>query len=297
MRYRPFGRTGIAVSAISLILDGEDDRRKVADWVALVHAALEHGVNAFELVKPSEALLMGFSEGVAAVRRTLLFVALRAHPEREGASLEGWVTQMVRASGLGQVNLLTLAADSPEFEENLGAALRLKDLELARRLAVAGPGELLHEYIEDPLFDAIVLPFGMTSGWRDRNLVRTALERQMGVIAYDPCPSHLTATAKEDQKQTRGGWFKRPDPLKSAGSHAFLQSTPGWDAEQICLAHALTEPAIATVQMPVKDVEHLASLADVPDRHLPSQISAQIEMAHFAQERTARTRSSDKRRA
>lgn len=297
MRYRPFGRSGIAVSAISLVLSGEDDRRKVGDWVTLAHAALEQGVNAFELVKPSEALLMGFSEGIAAVRRTLLFVALRAHPEMDGRKLDGWVAEVVKTANLGEVNLLTLDADTPDFEENLAAGLRLKDLGLARRLAVAGPGELLHEHIEDPLFDALVLPFGMTSGWRDRNLVRTALERQMGVIAYDPCPSHITATAKEDHKQTRGGWFKRPDPLKSAGSHAFLQTTPGWTAEQICLAHALTEPAIATVQMPVKDVDHLVSLADVPDRNLPAQISAQIEMAHFAQERTARTRSTDKRRA
>ncbi|HZZ88317.1 MAG TPA: aldo/keto reductase, partial [Caulobacteraceae bacterium] len=78
--------------------------------------------------------------------------------------------------------------------------------------------------------------------------------------------------------------------------HAFLMSTRGWTAEQICFAHALTEPAITTVQMPVKDVEHMVSLADVPDRHLPSQISAQIEMAHFAAERPDR-RAADKRRA
>ena len=297
MRYRPFGRTGIAVSALSLTLSGEDDHRKAGDWLGMVHAALEVGVNAFELVQPSQALLMGFAEGIAAVRRTLLFVSLRVPPDMEGRQVDGWVSEVVGAGALGEINLCTLEAASPEFEEALGAGLRLKDLSQVRRLAVAGDGEALLDHVEDPLFDALVMPFGMMSGWRDRNLVRTALERGMGVMAYDPCPPQVTAMAKEDTKQTRGGWFKRPDPMAAVGSHAFLQTTPGWTAEQICLSHALTEPAIASVQMPVKDIEHMVSLADVPDRNLPSQISAQIEMAHFSVERTARTRASDKRRA
>ena len=151
--------------------------------------------------------------------------------------------------------------------------------------------------VEDPLFDAIVMPFGVQSGWRDRNLVRTALARQMAVMAHDSCPAQLTAQVKEDAKQARGGWFKKAEPLAASGSHAFLQQTYGWTAEQICIAHVLTEPAITTVQMPVKNLDHLETLAAAPERNLPAQIAAQIEMAHFAEERTARTRSSDKRRA
>jgi hypothetical protein len=49
--------------------------------------------------------------------------------------------------------------------------------------------------------------------------------------------------------------------------------------------------------MPVMDLDHLAGLAAVPERSLPAQISAQIEMSHFTAERTARTRAGDKRRA
>jgi aryl-alcohol dehydrogenase-like predicted oxidoreductase len=297
MRYRPFGRTGVAVSALSLTLNGDADRRKASDWLALVHAALEQGVNAFEITRPSQALLTGFAQGIEAVRRTLLFVGLRVDPQIQGRRLDGWVSEVIAAGGLGEVNLFTIDVDSPEFEEALGAGLRLKDLNLVRRLAVAGPSELLVDHVDDPLFDALVMPFGLLSGWRERNLVRVALERQMGVMSYDPCPAQLTEIAKEEQKQAKGGWFKRPNPLAMTGSHAFLESTPGWNAEQICLAYALTEPAVTTVQMPVKDLEHLAGLAAVPERNLPAQVTAQIEMSHFTGERTARTRSSDKRRA
>ncbi len=296
MRYRPFGRTGIAVSAFSLMLSGDNDRRKPADWLALVHGALEHGINAFEISRPSAALLSGFAEGIAAVRRSLLFVALRADPDMAGRKLDGWVSEVIAAGRLSEINLLTIDADSPEFEEALGAGLRLKDLSQVRRLAVAGPGDLLVDHIEDPLFDALVMPFGLLSGWRDRGLVRAALERQMGVMSYDPCPIQLTEIVKEEKKQAKGGWFKRPDPLATVGSHTFLQTTPGWTAEQICLAHALNEPAITTVQMPVKDLDHLVSLAETPERNLPAQIAAQIEMAHFTGERPER-RAADRRRA
>jgi len=297
MRYRPFGRTGVAVSALSLTLDGEDDRRKAGEWLALVHAALEHGVNAFEIVQPSPALMSGFAQGIEAVQRHLLFVSLRADPQMQGRRLDGWVSEVIAAGGFAEVNLFAIDAESPEFEEALGAGLRLKDLNLVRRMAVAGPCAAVDGHVVDPLFDALVMPFGMLSGWRERNLVRVALERGMGVMSYDPCPAQLTAIAKEERNQAKGGWFKRADPLSTAGSHTFLQSTPGWTPEQICLAYALTEPAVTTVQMPVKDLEHLAGLAAVPERNLPAQVAAQIEMSHFTGERTARTRASDKRRA
>jgi aryl-alcohol dehydrogenase-like predicted oxidoreductase len=297
MRYRPFGRTGIAVSAFSLMLNGEGDRRKASDWLAIIHGALEHGVNAFEISRPSPALLSGLADGIAAVRRALLFVSLRVDPNIRGRQIDGWVSEVIAAGGLGVIDLYTIDAASPEFEEALVAGLRLKDLNLVRRLAVAGPGELLVDHVEDPLFDALVMPFGLMSGWRDRNLVRTALARQMGVMSYDPYPAQLDQMVADDKKPVKTGWFKRPEPLATSGSHAFLQSTPGWTAEQICMAHALTEPAITTVQMPVKNLDHLVDLAAVPERNLPAQISAQIEMSHFTAERTARTRDGDKRRA
>ncbi len=297
MRYRPFGRTGIAVSALSLALNGETERRKASDWLAIIHTALEHGVNAFEITRPSPALLSGLSEGIATVRRALLFVSLRADPNKRGRELDGWTSEVIAAGGLEAIDLFTIEAASPEFEEALVAGLRLKDLNLVRRLGVAGSGELLVDHVEDPLFDALVMQFGLMSGWRDRNLVRTALERQMAVMSYDPYPAQLDQMVTDDKKPAKTGWFKRPEPLATSGSHVFLESTPGWTAEQICVAHALTEPAITTVQMPVKDLEHLAGLAAAPERSLPAQISAQIEMSHFTGERTVRTRAGDKRRA
>jgi aryl-alcohol dehydrogenase-like predicted oxidoreductase len=297
MRYRPFGHTGVAVSALSLLLDGAGDRRRADEWRSLVHAAFEAGINAFELSRPSPALLDGFADGASAVKRALLFVALRADPTVDSHKLEGWVADAIARSGVGEVNLFTLEEATPDFEGALVAGLRLKDLNLVRSLAVAGVGEAMDEHVEDPLFDAVVTPFGLMSGWRERNLTRNALLRQKGVIACDPCPPEVLALAKEASDEAKPGLLQRRDALKGAGTYAFLQETRGWSAEQICLAYALTEPAVATVQMEITDANHLNELAEVTDRDLPSAVTAQIEMARFSAEAAAPPEERTKRRA
>jgi aryl-alcohol dehydrogenase-like predicted oxidoreductase len=189
---------------------------------------------------------------------------------------------------LGYADMLALNAGATRDDELLAAAILLKEADVARRLAVAGSGELVEEDIASDLFDAIITPFNMLSGWRDRNLVRQSMERQMGVIGSDPCPQALEALMESAQQKTKPGWFKKPPPLAGAGTYAFLRSTRGWTAEQLCLAYALTEPSLASVQLAVADRKHLGELAGVTDRDLPSAVSAQIEMARFSADEAAR---------
>jgi aryl-alcohol dehydrogenase-like predicted oxidoreductase len=288
MRYRPFARTGMAVSVLSLELNGEDDRRRPGDWRDLAHAAFEEGVNGFELVSPSPALTAGFAEGAEAVKRSLLFVGLRVGADMDGQRLQAWVRQVIAEARLGYLDLLALNAGVTRDEELLAAAILLKEADVARRLAVAGAGELVEQDVESGLFDAVITPFNLLSGWRDRSLVRQSLERQMGVIGCDPCPEEVESMMESAQARTRPGWFKRPRPLAGAGTYAFLGATPGWSAEQLCLAYALTEPSLASVQMAVSDRKHLTQLAGVTDRDLPSAVSAQIEMARFSAEEASR---------
>ena len=290
MRYRPFARSGMAVSVLSLELSGEDDRKKPGDWRDLIHAAFEEGVNAFEIVNPTPALMTGFSEAAEAVKRSLLFVGLRADAATDGQLLERAVHEVIAQTRLGYLDLLTLGAGVTRSEDLLTAAIRLKDADVARHLAVAGSSsDLMDADIGSGLFDAILTPFSLLSGWRDRNMVRRALEAQMGVIGFDPCPDELESMLETAESKAKPGLFKRrPPPLVGMGTYAFLGKTPGWSTEQICLAHALTEPALASVQMAPSDRKHLSHLAAVPDRDLPSQVSAQIEMARFSAEEAAR---------
>src|SRR6185437_15572961 len=189
---------------------------------------------------------------------------------------QAWVRQVIAEGRLDYVDMLALNAGATRAEEVLAAAILLKEADVARRLALAGSGELVEEDVASDLFDAIITPFNMLSGWRDRNLVRQSMERQMGVIGRDPCPAALAALMESAQQKTKPGWFKKAPPLAGAGTYAFLGSTPGWSAEQICLAYALT------------DRKHLVQLAGITERDLPTQVSAQIEMARFSADEEAR---------
>jgi aryl-alcohol dehydrogenase-like predicted oxidoreductase len=280
----------MAVSALSLGLNGADDDRKPAQWRDLIHAAFEEGVNTFEIIRPSPALLAGLAEGVSAVKRSLLFIALRINAEIDELDLAEWVEGVIEQGRLGELNLLNSDAGAARSAGAQAAMRVLKDMDRADRLGVVGDGELLAEHVEAGGFDAIVAPFSLRSGWRERHLIRRALESQLGVIACDSCPAEIAELLESAQAKVKPGWFKRPPPLAGAGSYAFLGSTPGWTAEQICLAYALTEPALATVQVTVDDRKHLAELASVTDRELPSAVSAQIEMARFSDEKAGERR-------
>ena len=75
--------------------------------------------------------------------------------------------------------------------------------------------------------------------------------------------------------------FHRPSP-QVAHAYDFLHATPGWTAEQLTLAYALTEPALASVVVETADRRNLEVVAAAVERELPSAAAAQIEIARIA---------------
>lgn len=68
---------------------------------------------------------------------------------------------------------------------------------------------------------------------------------------------------------------------------AFLHSTSGWEAEDLCLAHALLDPSLGSVVVRASDVEHLRRLARACERDMPVSMPAQLEMARVGKIRAA----------
>jgi hypothetical protein len=102
----------------------------------------------------------------------------------------------------------------------------------------------------------------------------------MAVIGYGYIPEGLIGAA--DPPARRLSLFgPRPSPLKGIGGYGFLKDTPNWESDALCLAYALTEPALATVQISIDSIEHLRALSAVAERDLPPGLGAQIEMARF----------------
>lgn len=299
MRYRPFGRSGAAVSSLSLAFD--DQPMSDAARAALVYAALESGVNTFELQVLDAGAAAAIGQALGAVERRMVFVGLRlgwARDEngrrvrdlsRDGlvAAIKGFLAH----SGLGFIDVALVEAAEGEPVPPHVIPL-LKAAQSARRVRMIGAagGDAIDPWMETGALDVVATPFSLCSGWRERNRLKQAVEREMTVIGYGYHPALPRAGQAEAGPESPRLGLSRllrrpaaPPPVEAAdGPYAFLDRTPGWTADELCLGYALTEPCLATVQASARDPAQVQALAAVVERELPTGLSAQIEMARFS---------------
>jgi aryl-alcohol dehydrogenase-like predicted oxidoreductase len=302
MRFRPLGKSEMVVSSISLALSDRAPVARPADWKALIYAAFENGINAFEVSGDSPGIIEGLSQAMRAVDRRLVYVGLRVGVKLGPAgssvrdfsaeALNRTVDAMLARSSLGYLDAVIL--DDPQTEEFSPQALEQLNLMRAdgraRMLGVAGQDNAIDALLTTRAFDVFYLPFSLTSGWVERRRMKTAADRDMGIFTYDYFPktfqNRSTAPSKSSASER-----SRASPLADAGTYAFLDRTRNWTAEEICLAYALCEPSLASVQISAARTERIDALAAVPDRELPPGVSAQIEMARFGMIGGAKTAS------
>jgi len=287
MRYRPLGNNGTAVSALSIVMPDEAPVR--GETTRLIYAALEAGINFFEFAAHSDpAMLREACQALGAVERDLVIVGLRlTHGRGERSlstgSLQQALQTMLGEGKLGRLDIISLEAPHPgETALPVFQALeKLRDARRLRYIGLSGDGESLDGHIDSGRFDVLHMPFSIASGWVERNRVKRAVAKDMIVAASEFVPANLPA--KPEGGATRG--LKRligkaPDPVYQA--YEFLYRSPDWTAEQICLAYALTEPSLATIQVRVGKADQIAPLASIPDREMPNGVPALIEMARFS---------------
>ena len=99
MRYRPFGASGKAVSAVSLLLRDAPNMSSPGAWRSLVISAMESGVNSFEATAGSDVLALGLGEALGAVERRLIFLGwrLRRYAFTGGSAtyMRGWSNRVL----------------------------------------------------------------------------------------------------------------------------------------------------------------------------------------------------------
>lgn len=294
MRYRPFGASGKAVSAVSLVLTETTAAPTPQAWRGVLFGAMECGVNCFE-VAGSETVGRGVSEALQAVERGLLFLTWRIrgdiHHPMDADALGQSIRQALAVTSARYFDLVMLdepAVQSltPDAEALLGD---LKSAGLVLQAGVRGEGPAVDEAIRKGGFDAFASPFSLVSDGRTRRRVKDAADGDMAVIAYDAVPPDLCRPPQQQQKAA--GLLRRPiNPLTGVGTYNFLHETRGWLAEELCIGYALTEPAFATVQIDTLSAAALERLAGVTERDLPTGVVAQIEMARFGAPEAAEQR-------
>lgn len=272
MRYRSFGRSGLVVSAVSLLLDGKS-RHTAKEWRNLIRIAMECGINGFEIAGEAPAVIEGATEALSEVERDLLFVAWR--PTAFNADPANTVEAFVARTGLEYLDLLAFDGPPP-----LNVSLdSLKNTRRVRAYCLSGQDEESDLLMTRGAFDAIAAPYSPISGWKDRNRIKAAAARDMAVFAHSVCPEAM---------QPKTGLLKKPlfrdraNPLAGVGGYSFLENTRGWTAEELCLAYVLTEPSVTTVRFEVDKADRIERLAAVAEKDLPTGVAAQIEMARFS---------------
>jgi aryl-alcohol dehydrogenase-like predicted oxidoreductase len=295
MRYRPFGASGKAVSAVSLRLNETSAAPTPQAWRGLLFAAMECGINCFELAAGSRVLPVGMNEAMQAVDRSLLFLSWRirgdAHRPIDAAELGQSVRDGLGLTAAGYFDLLmldegALQSLTPDAEKLMDD---IKSAGLALQTGVVGEGPVAEACISKGRVDVLASPFSLLSDGRTRRRVKDAAEANMPVIAYDAIPPELCRAPTQPQKPA--GLLRRAiDPLAGVGTYNFLHDTRGWTPEELCLGYALTEPAFATVQIDILSIPAIERLAAVTDRDLPTGVVAQIEMARFSPAEAERRR-------
>lgn len=298
MRYRPFGPHGRSISALTLVIG--DEPKRESERVKLVYAALESGVNAFEL--RGEHMLetaAGLARALSAVPREAVVISLRLPAD----SRHGWapftrewvihaVERTVDATGLGSLDLLTFDLPTPGAfnEEARAAAVAARAAGRVGLIGVAGAADCLDFALRVPEVDLLVSPYHLRSGWPDRNRLKSAAARGLVVLGADFYPS-ITHDRRHDDRASptgreRRGLFglgRKPSSLEQVGAYGFLGNAPGWTPREVCLAYALTEPTLSSMLVEAADPKELEGLAQTAERDLPVGVPAQIEMARFAE--------------
>jgi len=298
VRYRPFGTSEAAVSNLTLSLGTEALGRGRAAVSELIFTALEAGVNSYHLENADPVLAEIVGEALGHVERRLVCVGLtlgvgdgrrKGFRDFSAEGLSSAIDQALHASGLGWFDVAML--DEPADDELPQASLIVLKAQRkaghVRLLGVSGDSPVMDVYVSTGAFDVLYTPFHANVEWRIRSRMRAARERDMAIFTYDYFPESLSTERKAAgagsaprKKSFFGFGAKSADQgLPRAGSFAFLHQTPNWNAESICLAFTLTDPAIASVIVSAVNPERMEALAVVPERDLPPGLSAQIEMA------------------
>jgi len=298
MRYRPFGRSGKVVSAISLLLRDAGVVSSPSAWRATAIAGLENGINYFELCASGEALPIGVGAAISTLERRLVLLGWRiSHQGRmplTGRVLMDHVQGGLQRTGAGYFD--TLMLDDNAFNclnrDGHQCLADLKAAGLCKRIGIVGEGDVVDRCLVAGQFDVLSTSCDVTSDGQIRRRLREAANQDIVVVARNPIPTDLIKGGQLSAGRVAGSFFgfKPRNSLQGVGTFQFLHTTPDWTAEDICLAYLLTEPTMSTIMIEAHKPNVIADWASVADRELPTGVPAQVEMARFAEEGQARRR-------
>ena len=292
MRYRPFGRSGLALSTIGLHLPWHVLTKNRGLTEKLLTTALENGINTYHFETADPKTLAAIADIFSVVERRLLFISIGACDAAtdgmtyELAALKDRLRGAIKDSGLMWLDLVLFdKAGTTQLPDNSYDFVKtLQRSKMLRYVGARAQTSDMAGLIDSRRFDVLRTGFDIDSTWDKRRQIDSAIAHEMAVFAEDTFPDTYRKASDLIPQEAKRGWFgaKAKNPLAGAGTYAFLHQTPDWTPEELCLGYALSQPSLSCIYVTADTPAHLEALAQVPERHLPSSVPAQIEMARFA---------------
>lgn len=300
MLHRPLGSTGLRVSEVGLGCaswwgqKAFDER----EAIALVHAALDHGVTFFDT---GPAYSGGEAEprlGRALKGRALdgLVIATKAGTLHDGrrivrdfrpAAIEASVARSLRNLGLESLPLLQLHGPSiAELNDEMLTLLEsLKRRGLVRAVGANSFDPAVAAQVASlPTFDVVMLDYNVLRPER-APLIDSAAKQGKGVLAGMALAMGHPNRQVLRIRAPRDVWYAlralknhRADIAKGA-RFGFLADTPGMSAAQAALAYVLANPHVASAVVGTTRMSHLLENLAASGMSLPEATAARIRRA------------------
>lgn len=219
MQYRRLGRTGLEVSRLSLGTGGPNrmGQKRGADrddMIALVHGALDLGVNLFDTsprYMESEVVL---GEALRAVHRDRYLVTTKFHPGYEGpipdaAELAESVESSLRRLATDHIDVLFLHSVTPDrYEAALDQLMpemeRFRDKGLIRHLGMTESPVFdathvsLSRAVADGRFDVVMVVYNLLNQTAADELLPAAAAAEVGVVGMIAVGRQLSSHEQVD---------------------------------------------------------------------------------------------------
>ncbi|MEI9905980.1 MAG: hypothetical protein WDN06_20295 [Asticcacaulis sp.] len=202
MRYRPFGRSGLALSTLGLHLSREKLHKNHSLLQKLITAALENGINTYHFESNDPKMLQAAAEVFSVVERKLLFVsvgaqepALNADPAAYALpALKERLRGAIKDTGLSWLDLLVFSEDGVALlpEDSLHFVKSLQRSKMLRYVAAEAEPASMPAIIKSGHFDVIKTTFDIDSSWDKRRQIDNAISREMNVMASGFFPRSLS---------------------------------------------------------------------------------------------------------
>ncbi|WP_436529472.1 aldo/keto reductase [Actinoplanes sp. HUAS TT8] len=308
VEYRPFGRTGVQVSNLTLgaMNFGRTGNPDHEDGIRIIHRALDAGIN---VIDTADVYSQGESEEIVGEaldgRRDDVFLATKVHGQmgtklNQGGNSRRWIVTEVERSlrrlRTDWIDLYQVHRPDPatDFDETLGA---LSDLVRAGKIRYIGTstyepsaiveGQWLAERRGRERVVAEQPPYSMLVRGVEREMLPVAERYGLAVIPWSPLAGgYLSGQRLEAWKSLRAeripGRYDTSAPANLPKVEAVrklqaLADEAGLSLIHMALAFVLNHPAITSAIIGPRTMEHLESQLEAAKVTLSADVLDRID--------------------